>query len=147
MILQALVEYYNRKAIDPGSALAPAGFEWKEIPFVLELTPDGLVVQIIDTREFQGTKLVARRFLVPQSVKKTSGVAANLLWETAEYVLGLDRKGNPERSKLQRDAFVQRIKSLPIKARSDAGLVARYVGIEVALATAEASDRMVRSTA
>ncbi len=130
MILQALVEYYNRKATDPDSALAPAGFEWKEIPFVLELTPDGLVVQIIDTREFQGKKLIARRFLVPQSVKKTSGVAANLLWETAEYVLGLDRKGSPERSKLQRDAFVQRIESLPIKAKNDAGLVAllRFLG-------------------
>ena len=124
MILQALVEYYNRKATDPDSALAPAGFEWKEIPFVLELTPDGVVVQIIDTREFQGKKLIARHFLVPQSVKKTSGVAANLLWETAEYVLGFDRKGNPERTKLQRDAFVQRIESLPIKAKNDAGLVA-----------------------
>ena len=124
MILQALVEYYDRKATDPDSALAPAGFELKEIPFVLELTPDGNVEQIIDTREFQGKKLIARRFLVPQSVKKTSGVAANLLWETAEYVLGFDRKGNPERSKLQRDAFVRRIESLPIKAKSDAGLVA-----------------------
>ena len=124
MILQALVEYYNRKATDPDSALAPAGFEWKEIPFVLELTPDGNVAQISDTREFQGKKLIARRFLVPQSVKKTSGVAANLLWETAEYVLGLDRKGNPERSKLQRDAFVQRIESLPINAKKDEGLVA-----------------------
>lgn len=124
MILQALVEYYDRKASDPDSALAPAGFEWKEIPFVLELMPDGNVVQIIDTREFQGKKLIARRFLVPQSVKKTSGVAANLLWETAEYVFGLDRKGNPERSKMQRDAFVQRIDSLPIKAKKDEGLVA-----------------------
>ena len=124
MILQALVEYYDRKALDPDSALAPAGFEWKEIPFVLELTPDGNVAQIIDTREFQGKKLIARRFLVPQSVKKTSGVAANLLWETAEYVLGLDRKGNPDRAKLQRDAFVQRIESLPIKAKKDEGLVA-----------------------
>lgn len=124
MILHALVEYYNRKASDPDSALAPAGFEWKEIPFVLELTTNGNVVQIIDTREFQGKKLIARRFLVPQSVKKTSGVAANLLWETAEYVLGFDRKGNPERTKLQRDAFVQRIESLPIKAKKDEGLVA-----------------------
>ena len=124
MILQALVEYYNRKATDPDSALAPAGFEWKEIQFVLELTPDGNVAQISDTREFQGKKLIARRFLVPQSVKKTSGVAANLLWETAEYVLGFDRKGNPERSKLQRDAFVQRIESLPISAKKDEGLVA-----------------------
>ncbi len=128
MILQALVEYYDRKATDPDSALAPAGFEWKEIPFVLELTLDGNVVQIIDTREApsktQGKKLIARRFLVPQSVKKTSGVAANLLWETTEYVFGLDRKNNPERAKQQRDAFVQRIESLPATAKKDDGFIA-----------------------
>lgn len=124
MILQALVEYYDRKATDPDSALAPAGFEWKEIPFALELAPDGSVVQIIDTREQQGKKLIARRFLVPQSVKKTSGVAANLLWETAEYVFGLDRKDNPERAKQQRDAFVQRIESMPAKVKQDDGFVA-----------------------
>lgn len=124
MILQALVEYYNRKATDPDSALAPAGFEWKEIPFVLELAHDGSVAQIIDTRELQGKKLIARRFLVPQAVKKTSGVAANLLWETAEYVFGLDRKNNPERAALQRVAFIDRIESLSTTAKKDDGFVA-----------------------
>ena len=89
MILQALVDYYDRKATDPDSALAPGGLEWKEIPFILELNADGTLVQIVDTREFQGKKLIAKRFLVPQAVKKTSGVAANLFWDTAEYVLGL----------------------------------------------------------
>jgi CRISPR-associated protein Csd1 len=124
MILQALVDYYDRKATDLGSALAPPAFEWKGIPFVLELTPDGSLVQIIDTREQQGKNLIARRFLVPQAVKKTSGVAANLLWETAEYVLGLDRKGKPERAKLQREAFVRRIESLPATAKKDGGFIA-----------------------
>jgi CRISPR-associated protein Csd1 len=127
MILQALVEYYDRKASDPDSALAPAGFEWKEIPFVLELAPEGNVVQIVDTRELQGKKLIARRFLVPQSVKKTSGVAANLLWETAEYVLGLDLKKKPERATRQREAFIQRIESLPPKAKNDDGLKALLI--------------------
>jgi CRISPR-associated protein Csd1 len=124
MILQALVEYYERKASDPDSALAPAGFEWKEIPFVLELASDGNLVQVVDTREPQGKRLIARRFLVPQSVKKTSGVAANLLWETAEYVLGLDLKKKPERAKQQRDAFIARIESLSSAAKNDAGLKA-----------------------
>lgn len=124
MILQALVEYYDRKASDPDSALAPAGFEWKEIPFLLELTREGELVQIVDTRELQGKKLIARRFLVPQSVKKTSGVAANLLWETAEYVLGLDLKKKPERAKLQREEFIRRIDSLPAKTKTDEGLKA-----------------------
>jgi CRISPR-associated protein Csd1 len=128
MILQALVEYYDRKATDPDSALAPAGFEWKEIPFVLELALDGNVVQIIDTREapskIQGKKLIARRFLVPRTVKKTSGVAANLLWETAEYVFGLDRKDNPERAEQQREAFVQRIESMSATTKKDDGFIA-----------------------
>jgi len=112
MILQGLVEYYDRKAADPDSALAPGGFEWKEIPFILELAADGKLVQIIDTREFQAKKLIAKRFLVPQAVKKTSGVAANLFWDTAEYVLGFDLKGKPERAISQRAAFVERIASL-----------------------------------
>jgi len=112
MILQGLVEYYDRKAADPDSALAPGGFEWKEIPFILELAADGKLVQIIDTREFQAKKLIAKRFLVPQAVKKKSGVAANLFWDTAEYVLGFDLKGKPERAISQRAAFVERIASL-----------------------------------
>ena len=34
MILQALYEYYQRKAADPGSTIAPHGLEWKEIPYM-----------------------------------------------------------------------------------------------------------------
>ena len=29
MILQALYEYYQRKAADPGSTIAPHGLEWE----------------------------------------------------------------------------------------------------------------------
>ena len=32
MILQALYDYYERKAADPESTVAPEGWEWKEIP-------------------------------------------------------------------------------------------------------------------
>ena len=32
MILQALCDYYQRKANDPESGIAPEGFEYKEIP-------------------------------------------------------------------------------------------------------------------
>ncbi|MEO8384611.1 MAG: type I-C CRISPR-associated protein Cas8c/Csd1 [Betaproteobacteria bacterium] len=121
MILQALVEYYDRKAADPDAALAAEGFEWKEIPFILELDSEGKLIQIADTRELQGKKAIAKRFLVPQAVKKTSGVAANLFWDTAEYVLGFDRKGKPERALAQRSAFAERIKSLEA-VQEDAGV-------------------------
>ncbi len=40
MILQELARYYERKANDSETALAPEGFEQKEIPFVI-LLDDG----------------------------------------------------------------------------------------------------------
>ncbi|WGZ91077.1 MAG: type I-C CRISPR-associated protein Cas8c/Csd1 [Candidatus Thiocaldithrix dubininis] len=123
MILQALYDYYQRKAQDPESALAPAGFENKELPFILELRADGSLNQIDDTRSGEGKKRRAKSFLVPQGVKKTSGVAANLLWDNAEYVLGIDTKGKPERVKEQQAAFLAKIQALNL-AEKDKGIVA-----------------------
>ena len=70
MILQALHDYYERKNADPESGLAQPGFEWKEIPFVIEIDTQGKPVQIEDTREGEGKKKRARAFLVPQGVKR-----------------------------------------------------------------------------
>lgn len=126
MILQALHAYYERKMRDPDPArrLPAAGLEEKEIPFFLELAADGRLVGITDTRSQAGKKKVARRFQVPQGVKKTSGVAANLLWDTAEYVLGLDTKGKPERVAEQTAAFRRRIEEVAERVPDDAGLQA-----------------------
>jgi len=123
MILQALAEYYDRKSAADNS-LAPPGFEAKEIPFVLEINADGQLIQIEDVREIVGKKKRARSVLVPQGVKKTSGVAANLLWDNAEYVLGVDTKGKPERVVEQHTAFRKRIDELPDPAKGDAGIEA-----------------------
>ncbi|HSM89867.1 MAG TPA: type I-C CRISPR-associated protein Cas8c/Csd1, partial [Desulfobacterales bacterium] len=82
MILQALKEYYDRKAADP-DALAPPGFERKEIPFVILLKKDGTPVRLENTVEGEGKEKRAKRFLVPQGVKKSCNIAANLLWGNA----------------------------------------------------------------
>ena len=126
MILQALNSYYQRKCDDPDPAqrLPAFGLEQKEIPFILEITAEGDLVQLRDTRTPNGKKQVAQRFRVPQGIKKTSGVAANLLWDTLEYVLGVDTKGKPERVVEQHAAFVQRIAQLPATAQADAGIQA-----------------------
>lgn len=137
MILQALHDYYVRKSgsPDPSQRLAAFGREEKEIPFILEIRPDGRLAGITDTRTGVGKKRSATRFLVPQGVKKTSGVAANLLWDNAEYVLGVpdakklaeaQRKGKADeyRQRLHemRSAFRLRIASLPADALADEGL-------------------------
>lgn len=126
MILQALNDYYRRKCDDPDPAqhLPMFGLEQKEIPFLLEISPEGELLQLRDTRELNGKKKVARVFRVPMGIKKTSGVAANLLWDTLEYVLGVDTKGKPERVAEQHAAFRARIAALPDAARDDAGIQA-----------------------
>ena len=85
MILQALKEYYDRKAADPDSGIAPLGWEWKEIPYIFVLSEDGKLVRIEDTREKVGKRVRAKPFLVPQSVVRTRNPAAFLLWDKAEY--------------------------------------------------------------
>lgn len=132
MILQALNEYYRRKQADPDpqNRLPVYGLEEKEIPFILEIDLEGQLVNLIDTRSGEGKKKTGQRFLVPQGVKKTSGVAANLLWDTAEYVLGVDTRGKPERVAEQHAAFRARIEALPEAVRQDAGIRAVLAFLE-----------------
>lgn len=129
MILQALHRLYERQsgADDPAHRPAPIGFEPKEIPFILELDRDGRLIHVRDTRILEGKKKIARAELVPQGVKKTSGVAANLLWDNAEYVLGVvteskGKAGKPERIAEQHAAFLARIEGLPAEVRDDPGV-------------------------
>lgn len=124
MILHALYDYYKRKRDDPDSHMAPPGFEWKGIHFVIEIDAQGNPVQVEDTREGEGKQKQARTFLVPQGEKKTSGVVANLLWDNAEYVLGVDARERPQRVERQHRSFVDRIKSLPPSVQADAGVKA-----------------------
>lgn len=139
MILQALNTYYLRKQADPNpkNRLPAFGLEEKEIPFVLEIDAQGHLVNVADTRSGDGKKKVGQRFLVPQGVKKTSGVAANLLWDNAEYVLGVAIRENsrdkPERVIEQHAAYRARIEALPDEARND-------VGIRAVLAFLDALD-------
>ena len=56
MILQALKEYYDRKAGDPDSGIAPLGWERKEIPFLILLAEDGSLARVEDTQETVGKK-------------------------------------------------------------------------------------------
>ena len=122
MILQALKEYYDRKAADPDSGIAPEGWERKEIRFVITLDEKGNAVLLEDTEETINKKKRAKAFMVPQSVKKSVNIAANLLWGDPAYALGVDYKGKPDRVPSQFAAFISRILSLGIE--QDAGISA-----------------------
>lgn len=124
MILQALYDYYQRKcaAPNPADRLPAYGLEEKEIPFVLEITTEGELVNLRDTRSLEGKKKVGRRYLVPQGVKRASGIAANLLWDNLEYATGIDTRGKPDRVVDQHAAFRARIAALPESAQADVGI-------------------------
>lgn len=122
MILNALYDYYLRKSVDPDAHMAPPGFEWKEIPFIIEIDADGKPIQIEDTRDGEGKKKRARSYLVPQGNKKTSGVVANIFWDNSEYVLGCDARNKPQRVAEQHKAYIDRIETLPDVVLKDPGV-------------------------
>ncbi|MBA2671571.1 MAG: type I-C CRISPR-associated protein Cas8c/Csd1, partial [Gemmatimonadetes bacterium] len=112
MILQALADYYQRKAAADPSSIAPPGFEKKDIPFLIVLGRDGEFVDLEDTREGEGKKKKGRSFAVPQSVERTVAVKANLLWDNPGYVFGWDARGNPDRALEQFTTFLNAVESL-----------------------------------
>ncbi|UYM14907.1 type I-C CRISPR-associated protein Cas8c/Csd1 [Endozoicomonas euniceicola] len=105
MILQSLCQFYRSGCIE----FAPFGFEEKPVPFLIVINDAGEFVSIEDTRQTVGKRKISQTFQVPQAVKKTSGISANLLWDVAEYVLGLDFKENPEKTHKQFSAFRTRL--------------------------------------
>ena len=112
MILQALKEYYDRKAADPDSDIAPPGWEKKEIRFVITLDKKGHPVLLEDTEEIVNRKKRSKAFLVPQAVKRANAIASNLLWDNPEYALGVVLKGKPQRVAEQFAEFKKAILNL-----------------------------------
>ncbi|MDY0391495.1 type I-C CRISPR-associated protein Cas8c/Csd1 [Desulfobulbus oligotrophicus] len=117
MILHALTRYYQRISQERADEVAPEGFERKEIPFVIVLDHSGNFVGLEDTREGTGKKKQARVFIVPKGAKKTSGIVANLFWDTPAYAVGRpkpDPKKDPvelaERAEKQFFCFQQTIR-------------------------------------
>lgn len=139
MILHALHDYYQRRQADrnPARRLPTFGCEQKEIGFILELSEGGQLIGIKDVRKQVGGKKVGASYLVPKGVKKASGVAANLFWDNAEYVLRM-----PDEKKLaaatgkgkataylarlvkMQSQFKARVLELPDLAQSDTGTYA-----------------------
>ena len=126
MILQSLKAYYDRKAGDPSVALAPEGWELKEIPFVIVVGKDGSLIQIDDLREGEGRARRAKSQLVPASVKRAVNISANLLWDSVEYALGVDARGNPQRVARQHAAFRERLRNTFGERPADGGIAVLY---------------------
>ena len=107
MILQALKEYYDRKAADPESDIAPFGWKKMVIPFVIVLDNNGGLINI---------ELNDKQWLMPQPEKNTCNIMADILYGDSEYTLGIAR---PKRTQKQLSevhkkhrAFLSRVNAL-----------------------------------
>lgn len=100
MILQALSEYYETLAkLDK---IAPRNYVKLGVYFGLWLTEDGRLGNVVTLKQSieMGKKTVEKPqpLYVPEPVVRSSGVAANFLCDNSAYLLGIDNKGNPERT-------------------------------------------------
>jgi CRISPR-associated protein Csd1 len=112
MILQDLVAFYDRQLAV--GEIAPPGFEQREIPYIIEINENGKYLSI-QTTWSDAKKKSAKLAMVPAMIKRASGVASNLLWDSPSYVLGIapeDKFVRPERLLALRAAFVERVEEL-----------------------------------
>lgn len=130
MILQALTEYYNRKASDPDSSIAPEGWEWKEIPFLILITDKGAFQCLVDTRENDNGKQKSKKFLIPRAEIRSgsnSWQKTNILWDHYGYLLGhpkTESLKDIELAKKQLNTFHEKIKYLGQFLSNDSSFIA-----------------------
>lgn len=101
MILQALTRYYE-DLLSRGEIAAP-GWAPAKISLALYINENGELTQIVPTM-VEGTKgkktvMQPQLMVLPAAVKRTVSIASNFLWDNSAYLLGIDQKGKPERSR------------------------------------------------
>lgn len=98
MILQALVRCYE--ALAERGELEKEGWSPVKVSWGLELDADGQVKSLLlmGGTDAKG-KQIPRVMKLPDPVKRASGIATNFLCDNSSYILGIDAKGKPERTR------------------------------------------------
>ena len=93
MILQSLVAYYETLARQ-GAIAKPGGGDYK-ISYAVNLNQQGEVIGILSLEKevMRGKKTVSvpTVHMLPEGVKKSSGIRPQFLWANAAYCLGLPK--------------------------------------------------------
>lgn len=124
MILQSLVEYYDRS-----DEVAPPGWERKRIPFFIEISSEGKFLQLTSMRFGpKATDVPAQ--LVPSSEIRSgtkSYEKPNLLWDHIGFVLGHPKSDEPRdvaNAERQFEHFRRRVGDLARQASSSKAMQA-----------------------
>lgn len=116
MILQALYDYYQRKINDPESGMAPEGFEWKEIPFIIVIDKEGNFVRLDKTSDDNHKK--GKSLMVPKAKARSGSKSYEtvcFLWDHLGYVLNepkSDEEKDIEMAKNQHGSWLQLVNQL-----------------------------------
>ncbi len=101
MILGSLVDYYEILAA--AGVISKPGYCIANVSYALDLSESGELLGVIPLKipSIRGKKTleVPQHLEVPEQEKKTVGVKANFLCENSGYILGIDNKGKPGRSR------------------------------------------------
>ena len=88
-ILQALASHYGRLVAE-GEA-PQFGYSRERISYAIVLSADGEAIDVQLRADTSGRTPRPSLLVVPRPVPRTSGVAANYLWDKTAYVLGMRR--------------------------------------------------------
>jgi CRISPR-associated protein Csd1 len=106
VILQALCEYYERTRGE--EEIPEPGFSRQKIQFALIIDGDGNLLQVRDLRFIQNNKPGPKELIVPETVKRASGIAANFAWDNTMYALGATAADKAKRAASAFTAFKKR---------------------------------------
>lgn len=122
MILAALNDYYQRLLDEAPESISPPGYSQEKISYVIVLTMDGQVAEVLDIRDTSGKKPTARRISVPASFKRPgTGSKSFFLWDKTSYTLGVS--ADSKRSEQDHAAF-KALHQEALSSEQDAGLKA-----------------------
>lgn len=117
MILKALYDYYYAV-----KGMPPLGMEDVEIAYIIVIDKDGNFKRIESTKNENGNYA---KFLVAKNVDRSSDVKPNILYDNAEYVLGLSKNTDEKNSFNKRhEAFIQKVDSIAERNPNDDSMLA-----------------------
>lgn len=124
MILQRLVEHYDRLAADPqwSHRLPRQGYSVQKISFCVVLEADGTLQQFQSMLDDGARRPRPQERLVPGQAKPSgSGINPGFLWDNAAYMLGYKANDpKPERTRQSFEAFRDRHLAIEAAVRSPA---------------------------
>ena len=133
-VLSRLAELNER--LEAAGLVEAQGYAPARIAYILVLGRNGRLVEVESTlHEVQvgkARRLLAREFPMPVPVTRTGNFAPNLLWDTAEYALGLDKdpaKPDPK-TPLRHAAFKKEVAAIAMALPEDEGVRAVHRFLE-----------------